>query len=297
MSPPLAPLLLQALEGAAPRYAQLSDLEARLQALVARAREGAPGLRVSAEQLLPYAAARLDPARPPGEALEALQWESVYLCCACALGDAAAFQLLEGRHFDKVAQTVARIDPSLVDELQQTLREKLFLREGDGGGAKIESYSGRGSLTGWLCAIAGRMALELRERLASPAAAADEGALAELASPAEDAEIQYLKARYREAYRDAFSAALRARSPRERAVLRLHFASGLSLERIGQLYQTHKSTISRWLAQARAQLVEDIRRELQGRLGLPPEELDSLTAQVRSQVSITLTSVWGSKGD
>ena len=220
--------------------------------------------------------------------------ESLYLCCACAKGDAGALRLLDERYFEKVAQTVARIDPSLVDEIQQTLREKLFLR--DGGCAKIESYAGRGSLAGWLCAIAGRMALQLRERLASPAGAAHDSALAELAGDSGNAEIHYLKARYRDAYREAFSAALRGLSPRDRAVLRLHFGSGLSLDRIGQIYQTHKSTISRWLTRTRAELIDGIRRELQGRLKLGAEELDSLTAQVRSQVSITLTSVWDAEG-
>ncbi len=296
MPSPLWKQLLEALEIDEPEYAHVHELSARLEGLLERGRAAAPGVAVPDATFIAYLAARLDRQKPPVRALEEAQVEALYLCCACAAGDEAALRLIEERHFEKVRATIARIDPTLLDETQQTMRERLFVSEG-GAPRRIETYSGRGQLGAWLCAIAARTALELREKssdLAAPREGDDE--LSALPEHRDNAEIQYLKARYRGAYRDAFSAALRTLSPRDRALLRLHFGSGLSLERIGQLYQTHKSTISRWLAQTRADLLQAVRRELQSRLAIKEDELDSLTAQVRSQVDITLTSIW-SKDD
>ncbi|WP_395812894.1 sigma factor-like helix-turn-helix DNA-binding protein [Archangium minus] len=56
--------------------------------------------------------------------------------------------------------------------------------------------------------------------------------------------------------------ALAALPSRERTVLRLHLVEGLSLERIGTVYRTHKSTVSRWLARAREEVLAGTRSRL-----------------------------------
>jgi RNA polymerase sigma-70 factor (ECF subfamily) len=77
-------------------------------------------------------------------------------------------------------------------------------------------------------------------------------------------------------------------------VLRLHLVEGLALERIGAMYRTHKSTVSRWLARARQQVLEGTRARLAERLRLSPDELHSLLRDVPGQLELSLPALLAS---
>src|SRR5205823_4578126 len=74
----------------------------------------------------------------------------------------------------------------------------------------------------------------------------------------------------------------------QRNVLRLHHVEGLALSDIAPMYRTHKSTLSRWLADARAELLKRTRDDLRQRLGVPRLELDSLMRAVKSQIDLSI---------
>ena len=71
--------------------------------------------------------------------------------------------------------------------------------------------------------------------------------------------------------------------------LRLHYLDGLSTERIGELYGAHRVTVARWLASARASLLDETRKRLAERLGVPATKVDSLIRILWSKLDVSLS--------
>jgi RNA polymerase sigma-70 factor (ECF subfamily) len=107
-----------------------------------------------------------------------------------------------------------------------------------------------------------------------------------LADP--DPELALLRARYRASFREAFTQALTALTPRDRTLLRLTALDGLTCARVGQMYGKDASTISRWLAQSRAVLLERTRTILAQTLALSESALDSAMRAADSELNLSL---------
>jgi len=74
----------------------------------------------------------------------------------------------------------------------------------------------------------------------------------------------------------------------QRNLLRLHFLDGLNIEKIGAVMQVHRATVARWIAAAREEILENVRRDLNQRLRLEPSEFESLVNLVRSQLQVSI---------
>jgi RNA polymerase sigma-70 factor (ECF subfamily) len=271
--------------------AELPALEALLAEVLASARAAWPDLPLSEVTFLPYLAERLP---EEGSLLDTLRRQhavDLYLACACTQGLAAAQAALDTSFLPKVDAAVARVEGSGdgAAEVRQRLRERLFTSE-EGRLPHIADYQGTGPLVGWLRAAAVRTALN-RRRSERRRARVEEEVLAEGTVTGRDLELDYLRQRHQGDFQAALAEALAALPARERTVLRLHFVEELSLERIGTMYQTHKSTVSRWLARARADVLAEVRRRLAERLQLSDEELQSLLRIVRSQLDASISKL------
>lgn len=204
------------------------------------------------------------------------------LACGCATGDPAALRAFDDEQLAEVPRLVARVErePAAVAEIQQRLRERLLLPREDQP-PRIADYRGKGRLTSWLRVAAIRVALDLqRHRPNVP--------LADDALIARDPELDYLRERYRDAFREAFTAALDELEGRDRTVLRMHLLDGLGIDRIGQLYDVHRATAARWLERARDQLFESTRGRLRDRLGVSASEFASIVRLVRSDLDVSI---------
>ncbi len=196
----------------------------------------------------------------------------------------------------KVAGYVARIDASVAfaDEVKSQLREKLFVGTPDSP-PKIASYRGGGPLGGWLRVTAMRVAQNLRRGHAAFVAADREQGNVPAATA--DPELDYFKRRYGGLLREVLEAVL-LRLPRDqRAILRLHFVDGLTVRAIGKLQRVNASTVSRWITQARTDMVNETRARLRHQLMVDDRALDSLLAMVESQVDLTLSRVLASASE
>ena len=170
-----------------------------------------------------------------------------------------------------------------VTELQQVLRARLFV--GDGDGPAIARSAGRSPLRAWILVAAMREAVRMRQRAArEPATEFD--ALVELAERHEPA---LDKEHYREAFRSAFRTALRELSPRERNLLRMHLLDGLTIDEVGAAQGVHRATAARQLAQARESVSRSVRRDLMKQLGADPFETDDLLRWVQSRIDVSLS--------
>ena len=213
--------------------------------------------------------------------------DDLALVRACLAGEAQALSQLEALVVTEVRRAVAPMDTSgvLVDEVTQLVRERLLLPDGDGR-RRLEDYAGEGPLGAWLRAVAVRTALNAR-RTGAREEPVDELPDAPLADP--DPELALLRARYRESFRAAFIEALTVLTPRDRTILRMTALDGLPLAQVGKMYGKDASTISRWLAQSRAVLLERTRQVLSAELKLSDSALDSVMRAANSALDLHLS--------
>jgi RNA polymerase sigma-70 factor (ECF subfamily) len=150
-------------------------------------------------------------------------------------------------------------------------------------------YAGRGLLTSWVRVAATRAALDLlRAGGARPRTDVEPD---DLAPGRESPELEYLKERYRPQFKAAFQTALENLDGEQRTILRMHIVEGLNIDEIGVLFRVHRSTIARWIAAARVNILDEARRQLQRELGLDAAEFESLAGVVRSQLSLSLSKI------
>lgn len=89
------------------------------------------------------------------------------------------------------------------------------------------------------------------------------------------------------------SEALAGAGARDRLILHLHLCGRVTVESIGKMYGVSQSTASRWLADARGAVSEEVTRRLRERLGLGPSELRSLAGLVASQLELSMSRLLG----
>ena len=229
----------------------------------------------------------------PLQAVDGLCATDVYLACAAGLDVPGARELFVRRYLEPIAGAVRSIDPApaFVDEVRQALHESLLLggKPGDGDpGPRILQYAGRAPLSSWVGVAAQRTALGLLRadgaRRRAIERAAEEPLPVDL-----DPELQYLKDRYRDAFKDALTAALGRLSQRHRTVIKLHTLSGLTLARIGAMLGVDESTVVPLdSAGPRGRSSADTHRELGAALGLRIAEVPSLARLVQSQLDVSV---------
>jgi len=259
-----------------------------LRRVIDHARETWPDLAIPSAVFAAYLGARIPAGKSPVETLATLHVTDLYLACACANDVPGAVEQFD-RQFAGTVEAFVRSVPgasSRLDDLQQALRTKLFVDAPDEP-KKIAQYTGRGKLSSWIGVTVQRTALNLvRSDNARKETGLDD--FSEAIPSGANPELDYLKARYRAEFREAFQQAVSELSQRERVVLRHHYVNGLSQERIARLYQANQATVSRWIASARESIRRTAERELRKRLNTSVSEIQSIAALIRSQFDLSL---------
>ena len=214
------------------------------------------------------------------DALETAHASDLFLACAAGLQDRAALAYFEEHFMAKVPGYVlrVRIGRDVVDEVQQKLRETLLMGE-----RKIAEYSGQGALGGWLRVAAVRTALN-QVRGASPVRE-----LHEDAALVADPELAYVKEHARQLFADAFKRVIADLAPGERAILRLHYLEGLTMDQLAKVYRTPRSTIARRVGEARTAILEATASLLQTERRLSPSAAASVIREAQSRLDVTMT--------
>ena len=271
-----------------------ADLEAALREALAAGRGAWVGFELEADVFVPYLARRARPETDAVAEVRAMHAADLYLACACAGGRPEAIAVFDAWFSPVVRAAVARLGETgaFADEVIQTLRHKLLVADGDE--PRIASYAGQGALASWVRVAATRAALSLLRKYGREVPADDDALLdgpATSASP----ELELLKREYRDEFRRAFYDAFASLDARARNLLRLYYVDGLNVEAIGVIYRVHASTVSRRIARARQNALDETRRLLGERLALPASEVDSLLVAVRSQMDVSLGSLLRSR--
>jgi len=259
-----------------------------------RARAVWPDVAIGDDDFARYLAARAPADLDPDAALARLHVEDLYLACGCIRGDAAALRGFDERLLARLPLYLARMraDQRLIEETQQALRARLFVGA-DGAPPRIGLYSGLGPLDGWLRVAAVRAALNLvhfeKRHVAGDLPADD------VLPAGGDLELDYLREHCRAAFAEALRRAVAELPAGDRALLRFQFVDGLSPGDIAPIFGVHRTTILRRIAAARKALLEATRAHVMRELRLSASECDSLIGLIRSNLNITLGSLFRSK--
>jgi RNA polymerase sigma-70 factor (ECF subfamily) len=258
------------------------QVDALLQRRLGEARARWPAVRFTEEQLL-AGLARHPP--PSLDDLAALRCDELLLARACLDRDPQALAVLEAEVLSLVPRWLARLEGAAADDVRQELRQRLLL----GDDPLAARFEGRRPLQAWLRVVATRLAIDLHRARKPPG---DADALEELWS-APDPELDAVKLLDLSALRGLIHDALGALPARERSLLRLHYLEGLSLERLAVIERVHRATVARRLAEARAAVLERVRRLLSERFQLSSEDGDSLLRFVRSRLDLSFSRALG----
>jgi RNA polymerase sigma-70 factor (ECF subfamily) len=285
----LADVLLSA--GLVAPDADRVGLEDALQRIVREAHDRYPTVVVPAESFVAHLARQLPRTQPVLDALGSVDTAALYLCCACAEGDEVAVAELEREHFGKVRATLRRIHgaSTLAEDVQQRLREMLFLPGRLGRSPAITKYSGRGDLGSWLRTVAMRSALELVAP-SREVPSADE-AIANAAGTAIDPELGAIRREYGAAFKRAIEGALRSLPEGSRGLVRRYYFEGMSVEELARADGIAVSSVSRRLAKARRLLSKKTRELLRKKIAGRAGEIDSMLRVVRTQLEITRSAL------
>ena len=74
----------------------------------------------------------------------------------------------------------------------------------------------------------------------------------------------------------------------QRALLRMHYARGVSLEQLTKVYGVHRVTLSRRLAAARQQILDSAVAELTRDTAMNEADCRSLLRTLRSRIELSL---------
>ena len=286
-------------------WASEPDLPESLTAFCNESRLKWPAIPLTSRAFVAHVARHIPSDVRPREALSSIRGADLFLAAACLSGTAGAFEAFEQTCMKAIPRKLAQMNLSAdaVLDLQQQLRTRLLVPSAESE-PKIAGFAGRGPIEKWVQAAAVKMALnwiKKSRRLAKVEVANEEKLLRGMVdwkdSPSGLASQDkiYLASKYGELVQSALRAAFRAMEPEQRNLLRLHYIDGLPLDQIGTILKVHKATVSRRIAAIRDQILLTVRSELRRQLHSSESVVDSLLAQLQSQLNLSLSALYRSE--
>jgi len=260
--------------------ADVRDIDVQLVAHIASAKaHGLPDSDVSG--WLSYLAGRCD---GPDVAtwVGRVESESVVLAYNCANGDDAALRRFESVYLGEVDVGASRLSctDAELDEIRQAVRNALF-GPGDDGRPKVLGMTVRGDLRALIRLMALRAGITLR-RSRGRQPPQGEDALAALSDGAQTPSLALVKAEHRAQFRQALEAAVDTLDARSRTLLRMYEIDGVGQAQLATMHRVDRSTVARWLARARRDVLSATRRELADRFDVRHANFDSFIDVIRS---------------
>ena len=177
--------------------------------------------------------------------LLALRVEELALAQACAAGNNSAWELFLIRYREKLYQSALRIarEESAARDLADSLYAELYgtnLRDGERA-SKLASFTGRGSLEGWLRTVLAQEFINRYRRTKRLVSLEEENEDGERFAAPEPEPVAAADLRLE----SATDAALAALPDEDRLVLAAYYLDGRTLAEVARMLGVHESTISR----------------------------------------------------
>jgi RNA polymerase sigma-70 factor len=246
------------------------------------------------------------------EFLAQIQADDLFMALACANGNERAWWEFDHQHrsyLERVARHLAKTEVDAQEVIDQVYVELYGTRVVDGERvSKFSTYSGRGSLRGWLRTViwhslvdlhrASHDEVSLDEMTENVGEGAAHSSFAEAAPDGEDQMMDHLaRERYRKSTVNAIGTAFGSLDNHEKLLLLYYHVENLKLREIARMAESatsplrgwfqrksstrekdpssriHESTIMRWLEKSYGKVLQTFRAELQ-KGGLKSEEIE-----------------------
>lgn len=259
----------------------------KLQSILADGRKTWPRIAVEDEVFLEHVESHADRSGDPERYLEGVHGADLYLACGVLHRDRAALAYFEEHFMSKVPSFVlrVRVGRDVVDDVTQKMRELLVM--GPSGEPKIGEYSGKGALGGWLRVTAVRTALNQVRHQGAAFPTAEP--LGEHLAVHGDPELALVKDRAKALLEGAFQRVVGGLEAKERAMLRLHYIDGLTMDQLSALYKTPRSTVARRIQEVRAQVLEETVTLLRDEGRMTESAVASVLREAQSQLNVTIS--------
>ncbi|WNG28588.1 RNA polymerase subunit sigma-70 [Cystobacter fuscus] len=295
---PFTLVFLQHAKGRGDLPADGEELERLLEQAVGRGRQGRP-FGLDDKVFVDYLAQRL-PLAKEGVTLAQVfadtHMEDLYLACACVHKVPEAIATLEKHHLSEL-RTWLKQTNSVVDEVCQSVRIQLLVGLTPAG-PRLVTYRGSSSLQHWIHVVASRLLPPGKPPSGNGSPPASLlNALENIPFQGPDSEIELIKRRSMDAFRQALSEALDGLLEDQRRLLRSYYIDHLTTIELGRLIGKDQSTASRKLALARETVYEETKRLLKERLRLASKEFDSFVAAIQSNLDVSLSQFLGERDD
>ncbi|MGD9590353.1 MAG: hypothetical protein AB7Q37_11550 [Pyrinomonadaceae bacterium] len=245
--------------------------------------------------------------------LSQIQADDLFLALACANGNERAWWEFDQAHrtyLERVARHLAKTEVDAQEVIDQVYVELYGTKIVDGERvSKFSTYSGRGSLRGWLRTVIWHSLVDLH-RASHDEVSLDEmtenvgegmahASFAETAPGGEDEMMDHLaRERYRKATVSALASAMASLEDHEKLLLLFYHVDNLKLREIARLVENessplrgwfqrksrsrdenpsgriHESTIMRWLEKSYARVLSLFKSELTEKFSLKPDEVE-----------------------
>jgi RNA polymerase sigma-70 factor (ECF subfamily) len=242
---------------------------------------------------------------PPAEArkaaanfLSSLNVNDLCFATACAKGDDGAWEDFF-RDYRSYLVSVARTmtqDAGAAEQLADSTFAELYgLRES--GGARVSKfsfYSGRGSLRGWLRAVVFQLFADHHRQTSRLVQTEEPEEMDRMARSSTvldrkvACDLGYVEQRYRDAVAAALGRAINDLAPRERLLLAYYYYDEMTLREIGQLFDVHEATISRWLAKVHKRVRKLVEKGLAREHGFNRREITEAIEMAAEQLDLTV---------
>ena len=301
----------------------LSRFDARIDAIFAQCSANAPNFGITSDAfkysltktLTRFLEASSDRSATEGEVAEfidQLQADDLFLALACANGNERAWWEFDQQHrayLERVARHLAKTDVDAQDVIDSVYVELYGTRVVEGARvSKFATYSGRGSLRGWLRTViwhslvdmhrASHDEVSLDEMTETVGEGAAHATFAVSPSGGEDEMIgDIARRRYRTATLASMDAAFGSLEDHEKLLLLYYHVEQLKLREIARLVENessplrgwfqrksqqreknpagriHESTVMRWLDKSYAKILQGFKTELSSNHGLTADEV------------------------
>jgi RNA polymerase sigma-70 factor len=237
-----------------------------------------------------------------GPFISELHVEDLYLVLACNRGDERAWWEFDREHRSFIERCVRNLMTvnGAADEIIETVYVELFgTRVVDGvRRSKLTSYTGRGTLRGWLRTVILNAVVD-SSRAPKFEIAMDDLSASHIGAPQRTSEVEnsivtkLVTERYQAATKSALDSALSALDDHETLLLLYYHVEGLKLREIARIVdepaspirrwfqrrgsrktRVHESTVMRWLEKVYRKVSDRFHSELAGKHGLKPEEIE-----------------------
>lgn len=213
---------------------------------------------------------------------------------ACAKGDEQAweeFMQLHKGYLQAVARQMVGNETAAEELFDIVLTQLYGLKtEDEVRVSKFSAYSGRGSLKGWLRAVLFQVSVDQhrsQKKFVQP-----EDGFEKLLPPVKPSASSSSKStHYREVTQKAVSTAISQLEPKMKLMLSYYYYDNLTLKQIGQLFDIHEATASRWLQKAQQTVKENVAKILKHEHKFSQAEIEECFSYAAESEDLDLKSL------